>query len=63
MEKILHLLEWQQMVALHFKTSGSYCNDYTPDPLAGQHTYTLYPFWTDLIRDNGSVLLARNFYR
>ena len=46
---------------LHFKTSGSYCNDYTPDPLAGQHTYTLYPFWTDLIRDNGSSVLARNF--
>ena len=46
---------------LHFKTSGAYCNDYTPDPLAGQHTYTLYPFWTDLIRDNGSSVLARNF--
>jgi len=46
---------------LHFKSSGSYCNDYTPDPLAGQHTYTLYPFWTDLIRDNGSKVLARNF--
>ena len=46
---------------LHFKTSGSYCNDYTPDPLTGQHTYTLYPFWTDLIRDNGSKVLARNF--
>ncbi len=29
---------------LHFKTSGAYCNDYTPDPLTGQHTYTLYPF-------------------
>jgi hypothetical protein len=41
---------------LHFKTSGSYCNDYTPDPLTGQHTYTLYPFWTDLIRDNNSRL-------
>ena len=39
---------------LHFKTTGSYCNDYTPDPLTGQHTYTLYPFWTDLIRDNNS---------
>ena len=46
---------------LHFKTSGAYCNDYTPDPLTGQHTYTLYPFWTDLIRDNGSSVLARNF--
>ena len=46
---------------LHFGSSGSYCNDYTPDPLAGQHTYTLYPFWTDLIRDNGSSVLARNF--
>ena len=41
---------------LHFKTTGSYCNDYPPDPLTGQHTYTLYPFWTDLIRDNNSRL-------
>ena len=23
---------------LHFKSSGAYCNDYTPDPLTGQHT-------------------------
>ena len=46
---------------LHFKTGNSYCNDYTPDPLTGQHTYTLYPFWTDLIRDNGSKMLARSF--
>jgi len=46
---------------LHFKSSGAYCNDYTPDPLTGQHTFTMYPFWTDLIRDNGSKMLARNF--
>ena len=46
---------------LHFKTTGAYCNDYTPDPLTGQHTYTLYPFWTDLIRDNGSKMLAKSF--
>ena len=46
---------------LHFKTSGAYCNDYTPDPLTGQHTYTLYPFWTDLIRDNNSNVLAKSF--
>jgi hypothetical protein len=46
---------------LHFKTSGAYCNDYTPDPLTGQHTYTLYPFWTDLIRDNDSQVLAKSF--
>ena len=46
---------------LHFKTSGAYCNDYTPDPLTGQHTYTLYPFWTDLIRDSGSKVLAKSF--
>ena len=45
---------------LHFKSSGSYCNDYTPDPLP-EITYTLYPFWTDLIRDNGSKVLAKNF--
>ena len=42
---------------LHFGSSGSYCNDYTPDPLP-EITYTLYPFWTDLIRDNGSKVLA-----
>jgi hypothetical protein len=46
---------------LHFKSSGAYCNDYTPDPLTGQHTFTMYPFWTDLIRDNDSKMLARNF--
>ena len=46
---------------LHFKTSGAYCNDYTPDPLTGQHTYTLYPFWTDLIKDNGSGMRAKAF--
>ena len=39
---------------LHFGSSGSYCNDYTPDPINGQHTYTIYPFWTDLIRDSDS---------
>ena len=46
---------------LHFKTSGAYCHDYTPDPLTGQHTYTLYPFWTDLIKDNGSAMKAKAF--
>ncbi len=45
---------------LHFKASGSYCNDYTPDPLP-EITYTLYPFWTDLILDNNSKVLAKNF--
>jgi len=39
---------------LHFGNSGSYCNDYTPDPINGQHTFTIYPFWTDLIRDSNS---------
>ena len=46
---------------MHFKTSGAYCNDYTPDPLTSQFTYTLLPFWTDLIRDNGSSMLAKSF--
>ena len=46
---------------LHFKTSGAYCNDYTPDPLTSQFTYTLLPFWTDLIRDNGSSMVAKSF--
>jgi len=45
---------------LHFKTSGAYCNDYTPDPLP-EVTYTLYPFWTDLIKDNGSGMRAKAF--
>ena len=46
---------------LHFKTSGAYCNDFTPDPLTGQHTSTLYAFWTDLIKDNGSAMRAKAF--
>ena len=46
---------------LHFKTSGAYCNDYTPDPLTSQFTYTLLPFWTDLIRDSGSSMIAKSF--
>ena len=46
---------------LHFKTSGAYCSDFTPDPLASQYTYTLLPFWTDLIRDSGSSMLAKSF--
>ena len=45
---------------LHFGSSGGYCNDYTPDPLP-EIIYSLYPFWTDLIRDNGSKVLAKNF--
>lgn len=45
---------------LHFKTSGAYCSDYTPDPLP-EITYTLYPFWTDLIKDNGSGMRAKAF--
>ena len=46
---------------LHFKTTGAFCNDFTPDPLASQYTYTLLPFWTDLIRDNDSSMLAKSF--
>jgi len=46
---------------LHFKTSGAYCNDYTPDPLTSQFTYSLLPFWTDLIRDSGSSMVAKSF--
>ena len=45
---------------LHFILTGSYCGDYTPDPLP-QYTYTLYPFWTDLIKDGGSAMRAKAF--
>ena len=38
---------------------NDYCGDYTPDPLP-QYPNTLFPFWTDLIRDNGSKMLAKN---
>ena len=34
---------------------NNYCGDYTPDPLSTKnYTYTMLPFWTDLIRDNNS---------
>ena len=39
---------------------NNYCGDYTPDPLP-QYTNTLFPFRTDLIRDNQSKMLAKNF--
>ena len=45
---------------LHFILTGSYCGDYTPDPLP-EITYTLYPFWTDLIKDGGSAMKAKAF--
>ena len=38
----------------------NYCGDYTPDPLP-QYDNTLYPFWTDMIQDNNSQMLAKNF--
>ena len=39
---------------------NDYCGDYTPDPLP-QYNYTLFPFWTDLIRADNSQMLAKNF--
>ena len=36
------------------------CQDYTPQSLPYQD-YTLYPFWTDLIRSNSSKMLFRDF--
>lgn len=39
---------------------NNYCGDYTPDPLP-QYDNTLYPFWTDMIRDSDSQMLAKNF--
>ena len=48
---------------LHFGLTSTsyndYCGDYTPDPLP-QYPNTLFPFWTDLIRDGGSKMLAKN---
>jgi len=45
---------------LHFNLTGSYCGDYTPDPLP-QYTNTLFVFWTDLIKDGGSAMKAKAF--
>ena len=39
---------------------NNYCGDYTPDPLP-QYDNTLYPFWTDMIRDSDSQMLAKSF--
>ena len=39
---------------------NNYCGDYTPDPLP-QYNYTLFPFWTDMIRASDSQMLAKNF--
>ena len=36
------------------------CNDYTPQSLPYRN-YTLYPMWTDLIRDNDSKMLFKSF--
>ena len=36
------------------------CNDYTPQALPYRN-YTLYPMWTDLIRDNDSKMLFKSF--
>ena len=33
---------------------NNYCGDFTPDPIGSQYTYTMFPFWTDLIQDSGS---------
>ena len=42
---------------LHFLSNGTTCNDYTPDPLP-YATYTMYPFWTDLI---SGTMKAKSF--
>ena len=42
---------------LHFLSNDTTCNDYTPDPLP-YATYTMYPFWTDLI---GGTMKAKAF--
>ena len=40
--------------------SGLNCSDYTPQPLPYKDE-TLYPFWTDLIRNNNSKMLFKSF--
>ena len=40
--------------------NSSNCNDYTPQKLPYRN-YTLYPLWTDLIRDNNSKMLFKSF--
>jgi len=40
--------------------SGLNCSDYTPQPLPYRDE-TLYPFWTDLIRNNSSKMLFKSF--
>lgn len=40
--------------------SGLNCQDYTPQPLP-YRDQTLYPFWTDLIRDSSSSMLFKSF--
>ncbi len=40
--------------------SGLNCSDYTPQPLPYRDE-TLYPFWTDLIRNNNSKMLFKSF--
>ena len=40
--------------------SGLNCSDYTPQPLPYRNE-TLYPFWTDLIRNNSSKMLFKSF--
>ena len=61
MVRILHLLEWQPMVVYTLGRQEVIVTTthliHWPDSI----TYTLYPFWTDLIRDNGSKVLAKNF--
>ena len=42
---------------LHFLANDTTCNDYTPDPLP-YATYTMYPFWTDLI---GGTMKAKTY--
>jgi hypothetical protein len=40
--------------------SSSNCSDYTPQSLPYRN-YTLYPFWTDLIRKSSSKMLFKDF--
>ena len=61
MVKSLLKVEWLPMVVYILKPLVLIVMITHLIPLASQYTYTLLPFWTDLIRDNNSSMLAKSF--